>query len=332
MMPTEWAACLADKRVLVTGAAGMTGTAVVQQLLDAVPGVRIRAAWRTTPPAVDDPRVEWVRADLTHRRACRELARDVDAVIMAAAVTGGARALTTAAETQVTDNLVVDAMLLEACGLEGVERCVFFSTASLYQPLVGHIREDQLDRNESPHPAHRGIGFVKRASEQLCQFWHERTGLRCGILRAANIYGPRAAFDPARSNFIPALIRKACDRLDPFEVWGSPDVVRDVIFVGDASAAAVRLLAAPDLGCETYNLGTGIPCTVGEVVRVALQAACHTPSAVVYSESGPVTVPARVLDCSALSQRLDWSPQMSFEQGIQQTLDWWQQHKESWER
>ena len=329
-MAVDWQAFYAGKRVLVTGGAGMTGAAIVQQLLSASPTVQVRATWNHTPPDFNDQRLEWVQADLTSREACRAAVNGVDAAILTAAVTGGARALTERPETQVTDNLIIDALLLEALAIAGVPRCVFFSTASLYQPLSGNIREDQLDRNEPPHPAHRGIGFVKRASEQLCQFWHERSGLACGILRAANIYGPRAAFDPARSNFIPALIRKATDRLDPFEVWGSADVVRDVIFVSDAAAAAVRLLAAPDLGCETYNLGTGSACTVDDVVRAALQAANHAPSSVVYSETSPVTVRSRVLDSMPLQQRLGWEPVVPLEQGVRQTLLWWNKHKDSW--
>lgn len=318
------------KRVLVTGGAGMTGTAITQQLLSASPTVQVRATWNHARPDFNDQRLEWVQADLTSRDACRAAVSGVDAAILAAAVTGGALALTERPEKQVTDNLVIDALLLESLAVAGVLRCVFFSTASLYQPLSGMLREEQLDRNEPPHPAHRGVGFVKRASEQLCQFWHERAGLACGILRAANIYGPRSAFDPARSNFIPALIRKAAERLDPFEVWGSADVVRDVIFVSDAASAAVRLLAAPGLGWETFNLGTGVPCTVGDVVRAALGAACHNPSSVVYSSSQPMTVKSRVLDCGGLEKRLGWKPAVTLEQGVLETFQWWQQNKDSW--
>ena len=308
----------------------MTGTAIIQQLLSDSPTVRVRATWNRTPPDFGDERLEWVQADLTRREVCQATVAGVDAAILAAAVTGGARALTERPESQVTDNLIIDALLLESLAVAGVPRCIFFSTASLYQPLSGMISEDQLNRNEPPHPAHRGIGFVKRASEQLCQFWHERSGIACGILRAANIYGPRAAFDPVRSNFIPALIRKASDGLDPFEVWGCADVVRDVIFVSDAAAAAVRLLAVAELGCETYNLGTGSACTVDDVVRAALQAASHTPSSVAYSETDPVTIRSRVLDSRPLQQRLGWEPVVSLEQGVRQTLLWWEKHKDSW--
>lgn len=331
-MAGNWKEYYAGKLVLVTGGTGMTGAEVIQQLLAADPTVRVRATWNRVAPDFRDARLQWLQADLTSRDGCRAAAAGVDAAILAAAVTGGARALTERPATQVTDNLVIDACMLEALAFAGAARCVFFSTASLYQPLDGQICEAQLDRNEPPHPAHRGIGFVKRASEQLCQFWHEHAQIAFGILRAANIYGPRAAFDPSRSNFIPALIRKACDRLDPFEVWGSPDVVRDVIFVSDAAVAAVRLLAVPDLGFETHNLGTGVPCSVGDVLRAALAAACHTPSSVVYSEKGPATVRGRILDSRQLENRLNWQPGITLEKGVLQTCRWWQENKDSWTR
>jgi len=326
------ASSLAGQRILVTGAAGMTGAAIVAELLETDPTLRVRATWSSTPPWLDHPRLEWVRADLTVRPACRSVSEGIDSAVIAAAVTGGARALTDSPESQVTDNLLVDTLLLDSLARAGVRRCVFFSTGSLYQPIEGIIREEQLDRNAHPHAAHRGIGFVKRAAEQLCQFWHERTGMRFAIVRAANIYGPRASFEPARSNFIPALIRKAVEGLDPFEVWGRPDVVRDVIYVADAAEAAVRLLGVPDLGCETFNLGTGVPCTVGEVAGLALGAACHIPSSVVYSDSKPVTVASRVLDITALSHRLGWSPATPIEAGIRETVSWWQANKHSWKK
>ncbi len=63
------------------------------------------------------------------------------------------------------------------------------------------------------------------------------------LVRAANVFGPYARFDPSTSNFLPALIRKAVERLDPFPVWGSPDVVRDVIYSADFASDCVGLLA-----------------------------------------------------------------------------------------
>jgi len=322
----------AGKRILVAGGAGMTGASIVGRLLELDPTVEVRATWHTRRPDVSAPRLQWVQANLASREACRDLVADVDAAILAASVTGGSRALNVFPEAQVTDNILVDAVVLEALTRAAVPRCIFFSTASLYQPLEGRIRESQLDRNVPPHPAHRGVGFVKRASEQLCQFWHERTGAGFGILRAANIYGPRAAFDPDRSNFIPALIRKAVDRRDPFEVWGGPDVVRDVLYVSDAADAAVRLLAADDLACETYNLGTGRPCTVADAVRVILAAAGHEPASVVYSPTAATTINTRVLDCRALEARLGWAPRVGLDEGVARTVAWWQDNRESWTR
>src|SRR4029077_5127963 len=95
--------------------------------------------------------------------------------------------------------------------------------------------------------------------------------IRVGRILPANICGPRARFDPARSNFIPALIRKAADGLDPLEVWGSPDVTRDVIYSGDFGETIARLLEVEAASGEVFNVGSGRGVSVGDVVTAVLK-------------------------------------------------------------
>jgi GDP-L-fucose synthase len=72
--------------------------------------------------------------------------------------------------------------------------------------------------NREPHRAYFGVGWAKRYVEKLCRFWYEKAGLEVIIARSSNIYGPFAKFDAEVSHFVPALLRKAVDKRDPFEV------------------------------------------------------------------------------------------------------------------
>lgn len=322
---------LDGKRVLLAGATGMAGGGVMRQLLARYPRATVRAVqFRSGIVPVADPRVEWVQADLRSQDDCRRVAAACECAVMAAASTAGSLGMAAEPWRAVDDNVIMNTQMLEAFHVEGVRRVVFISSATVYQEFEGAIREDELDLNRDPHPAYLGVGWGMRFVEKLCRFWHEKTGLEVVIARAANIFGPFAAFDPQRANVVPALIRKATDRMDPFEVWGSPDVVRDLIYVDDLAAAVLRMLEAEAIAFDVFNVGTGRATTVGEMVRWALAAVGHRPTRVEWVGEGPVTIRKRVLDCSKIQEVLNWEPRFSVEEGMGKTTEWWIGNRDRW--
>jgi nucleoside-diphosphate-sugar epimerase len=324
---------LTGKCVLVAGGTGMTGSAIVRQILATTPGARIRVPYRNRDGAfLDHAAVEYVKADLREAADCASVAASCDCAVMAAAVTGGARMARTEPWKQVTDNVVMDVRLLEAFHLAGVRRVVYVSTASVYQEFDGFIGEDQLDLNADPHPSYIGVGWAKRYAEQACKFWHRSAGIEFVIARLANVFGPYAKFDPENSNIIAATIRKAADRIDPFDVWGSPEVVRDVIYADDVGAAVVTMLNATDISFDIFNIGSGRMTKVGEIVDWCLDQAAHKPRNLCYNEGQPQTIRLRALDCSKARRVLGWEPGIGIEAGVRQTFEWWKANRDSWRK
>lgn len=324
---------LAGNRLLLAGGTGLAGSGVLRQLLSAADDIRIRIPHRGRAGAfVDDSRVEYITADLTRPEDCARVAAGCECAVLAAAQTGGARQTRERPWEQVTDNLVMDARLLEALHGAGTKRVVYVGTASAYQDFSGAIREDQLDWNADPPPAFLGVGWVKRSAEKLCRFWHETGGMEILIARLANVYGPYARFDPAASNFVAALVRKAVDGDDPFVIWGNPEVARDILYADDFGRAVLAMLAATEVKFDVFNVGSGEVVTVGEVARLALRAADHTPSKIVYNSASPTTVARRVLDCSKAREVLGWMPEVLPAAGIRRTVEWWRANKDTWKR
>jgi len=323
---------LDGRNIFVAGATGLTGTSIIRYLLTHHPSSRIRGTYHTVLPFFLDERIEYVRADLTNREDCRKAVAGCDLAVLAAAATGGAQTANSQPHRQMTDNLVMDTLMLEAMYLEGVKRIIYLSSATVYQPFNGYLKEEDLDWNQDPHSSYLGVGWAKRAAEKLCQFWHDKYDLEMIILRCANIYGPYAKFDPDTSNFIPALIRKAVDKVDPFEVWGSTDVARDVIFADDVAHAVSLLLARNDIKFDVFNLGYGKVITVGAVVDLVLKHAAHYPEKLICTGNMPTTIGFRALDCNKIKRDINWEPAYSVEDGIEITMDWWTNNKESWRR
>jgi GDP-L-fucose synthase len=322
---------LDNQHIFLAGSTGLAGSAIIEWLLRYYPSIKVQAAYHTTEPFIRDDRITYVHGDLSSLSECKRMVNGCDCAIMAAAKTSGSAVLTKQPWQQVTENAVMNTVLLQALFEEGIKRVVYISSASLYQELEGYIKEADLDLNKEPHAAHMGIGWVTRFTEKLCAFWHQQ-GMEIVIARAANIFGPHARFDPATSNFIPALIRKAVSKMEPFEVWGHPAVTRDVIYVDDFAKAVVMMLDNSNIQFDVFNIGSGVKTTVGDVVQWTLHYAGHIPTRIVYNEQRPSTIPFRVLDNSKAKAILGWNLEYSVAEGIGKTVEWWKENQERWVR
>jgi len=324
---------LDNKAVFLAGSTGVAGSSIIQYIISNYPTVKIRAAYyKHTKPFIRHERVEYVFGDLKSQEDCRKMVEGCDCAIMAAARTAGSKVIVSQPWEQINDNLIMNAVMFEAFHSKKIKRVVYIGSATLYQETEGHIKEDSLDLNIEPHPAYFGFAWVVRFIEKLCKFWYDKYGMEIIIARAANIFGPYAKFDPATSNFIPAIIRKAVDKLDPFDVWGSPGVTRDTIYSEDFGRAIVMMMDNNKIGFDVFNIGTGVKTTVTDVVQLALKCAGHEPSRIQYSEDRPTTSKFRALDCTKARELLGWQPQFTIEQGISKTTEWWIQNKDWWSK
>ena len=323
---------LDNKLVFLAGSTGLGGSSIIEHIINNYPTVEIRASYKHTKPFIEHERIEYIYGDLKSKEDCRKMARGCDCAIIAAVYTGGSKMTISAPFEYVSDNLIMNVQMLEAFYLEGVKRVVSIGTAVEYQEFEGDIKEDELDWNKDPHLQYFGIGWTKRFIEKLGEFCHLRYGLEVINVRLANIFGPYAKFDPQTSNFIPAIIRKAVDKMEPFEVWGSPDVVRDVLYSEDFARAIVMMCNDDKIKFDTFNIGSGVKTTVGDVVEWTLKYANHKPENINYLTDAPTTNKFRALDCLKAKEVFGWQPQYTIEEGIKKTTQWWIANKKWWKK
>ena len=324
---------LNDKIIFLAGSTGLAGSSIMQYVIANYPGARIRAAYyKHTKPFIEHGNVEYIKSDLRFAEDCRRIAQGCDYAVMVAANTGGSQQLASEPWKQVNDNVFMNSQMLEAFHFEKIKRVVCVGSASLYPEFQGAIKEEDMDMNEDPPDAYLGIGWVTRYIEKLCDFWRSQSDMEIILTRTANIFGPYAKFDPLTSNFIPAIIRKAVDKMDPFEVWGSPDVTRDVIYSEDFASAIVSLLVCDEIAHDVFNVGGGTCTSVGDVVEQALSASGYIPESVTYNSDKPTTIKSRMLDCSKIIRMTGWKPESSIEKGIKKTTKWWIENKDWWRK
>lgn len=321
-----------NNRIFLAGSTGSVGSAILQYILDNHPGSTVRAAYRQREPFIKDKRVEYVKADLRSLADCKVAVKGCDCALMAASYSAGSKLMSTQPWLFINDNILMNTQMYEAFFQEKVKRVIYIGTATVYQEFEGFIKEDQIDMNKDPHPSYMGVAWISRFLEKLGQFWHQKAGMEVINVRSSNIFGPYANFDPSTSYFIPAIVRKAVEKMDPFEVWGSPDVTRDVLYAEDFAAAIMKLLGSESIKFDVFNIGSGLKTTVGEVVGWALKHAGHKPSAVNYDLSKPSAIKFRALDVTKLKQATGWAPKFTIEEGIRKTAEWWAKNRDTWKR
>lgn len=311
------------KKVLVAGATGLIGANLVKELV--ARGAHVKATFHKRPPIIKNSTIQYLQCDLAGKKNCTAAVEGVDYVFMCAANTSGAHIVATNPLAHITENILINAQMLEAACLAKVERFLFISSSTVYPAVTHPVKEDEAFVGD-PHESYFGSAWMKRYFEKLAEFYYRRYGLKVILVRPTNVYGPYDKFEFETSHVLPALIRRAIEKQDPFEVWGDGSAVRDFIYVADMVDA---LLAGLEhlVGCDSVNIGSGQAVTIKESVEMILSLTGHTNAEVVYDATKPSTIPMRLVDLSKARTLLGFQPKVSFEEGLKRTINWYRECK-----
>ena len=305
------------KKVLVTGAGGLVGTQVAKLLLEQ--GAEVRGTYRNreVPSWVGD--LETMHCNFMNIEDVKKAVKGMDIVFVCSANTSGAGVMARDPLQHITPNLIMNSTLMEESYRAGVERFFFVSSATTYPPADYPIKEDEVFDGE-PYKTYFGVGWMKRYTEILGQFYHRSNLMKIAMVRPANIYGVQGEFSDETGHVLPALIRRALEKQDPYVVWGNPDVVRDFTHSTDMARACLDVVEKYAV-CDPINIASSNLVTIGESVDLILKYANHniTPQ---YDETKPVTIQYRALDTTKAKDVIGYKPTISFEDGMQETVDW----------
>jgi len=307
-----------DRLSLVTGGAGFIGTHLAQALLKA--GGRVRLAVHQRAPIVSGSSVETVHGDLSDPQDCLRAMQGVQLVFHAAGAVSGVGGSPEDAMAGIVKNLNLTAQVLHAAWAAKVERILIFSSSTVYPATSHPIREDEL-AEQPPHPSYLGYGRMRRYFEYLAEFVASRSAVKVALVRPTAVYGPHDDFNPETSHVIAALLRKAVEKVDPFEVWGTGDEVRDFLHVEDLARGCL-LAIERHATCDPINIGYGSGISVRELADIILKAAQHDVP-VRFDASKPTTIPVRLVDTSKTKRLLGFEPQITIEAGVRELVRWY---------
>ncbi len=320
------------KRVLVTGGAGFIGSNLVHYLVKERPDWKIVVCDLLTyagnleniSALLDENKIDFVRCDIADASNVEDLFSnyEFDLVFHLAAESHVDRSILSAAPFMKT-NVLGTEHLLSAAKSHAVQRFVHVSTDEVYGSLgeTGRFVETTPLDPTSPYAA------SKAASDLVVQSYHKTHSLDAVITRCTNNYGPYQFPE----KFIPLFISNVLEG-KPLPLYGDGMQIRNWLHVID-HCRALLLIAEKGIAGEVYNIGGGEASEVPNK-EVALKI-IHTLSA---SEDLLQHVTDRLahdrryaIDHSKLENELGWSPTVTFDQGLADTISWYQKHAAWWE-
>lgn len=313
-----------NKKVLVVGGAGFVGTNLILKLLEK--GAKVRATIHKKPPQIKNPKVEFLKADLTKSFDCKRVVKDIDYVFMCAANTSGAQVIEKTPLVHVTPNVIMNALMLEAAHIAGVKKFLFISSNTVY-PLTDYpVKEGDVNYNfyEKYFP----VGWMKLFTEKVCEMYSNKikNPMITIVIRPGNIYGPFDDFEWESSHVIPALIRKVVEKHNPLEVWGDGKDIKDFIYVEDLVEGLI--LAMEEINhFDQINMGGGKPITIRQVLKAILKADNFKNPKIVFNSSKPTMIPVRLININKAQKKLGFIPKISLQEGIKKTVDWYRENK-----
>jgi dTDP-glucose 4,6-dehydratase/GDP-L-fucose synthase len=304
---------------MVTGGAGFLGSHLVEELQSRLGTVEIFV------PRSDEYDLR-KKSDI--KRAFKNSQADV--VIHLAATVGGIGANRANPGRYFYDNAVMGIELIEQARQFGVDKFTILGTICAYPKHTPvPFKEENLFEGY-PEETNAPYGIAKKALLTQSKAYRKQWDFNSIYLLPVNLYGPRDDFDLETSHVIPAIIRKCIEAREQGDgaitAWGTGEPTREFLYVKDAAEGILDATERYD-SSDPVNLGSGEEISIRELINVIVEETGFGGS-IEWDTSKPDGQPRRKLDTSRAKQRFDWEASTDFREGLQETIDWYEDNRQ----
>jgi UDP-glucose 4-epimerase len=328
------------RKVIVTGGAGFIGSNIVDRLLS-------QGASVTVVDKLLFPSKSWIwqaklnrLSDIYRKHGFNDvdmqiidlardvdrfqlLARNYDVVFHLSAVFGG-REFVDIHQAECSKMLAIDQGVISSSYEAGVDHLHYSSSACVYAPSLnvpGRLlkEDDILSTGEGWQTSDNLYGFAKLMGEMTLLAFNKEKGFKSSVSRYLTVYGP-GELDATHA--IAALIEKALDKQDPYEVWGSGNQERGFTFVDDIAQGSI-LATEKIIDATPVNLGWDTRFKISDVAEMILDITGHKPrQGIFFDKRKPEGPFSRALDISRAKSVLGWIPKVDLREGLERTIAW----------
>ncbi|MEJ6021301.1 GDP-L-fucose synthase [Ramlibacter sp. PS4R-6] len=305
-----------DPKTFVAGHRGLVGSALVRAL-------RARGNENLVLRAHRE-------LDLTDQKAVMDFfaAERPQHVYLAAARVGGILANNRYPAEFIYSNLMVQANVIHAAHVHGVERLLFLGSSCIYPKHAEQPMAEEALLTGPLEPTNEPYAVAKIAGIKLCESYNRQYGCDFRSVMPTNLYGPGDNYHPENSHVVPALIRRfdaaRSQDADTVTIWGTGRAMREFLFVDDMAEACLHVMALDKAEYEActepmqshINVGFGSDVTIEELARKIATVVGYT-GRIVFDSAKPDGSPRKLLDSSRI-RAMGWRPRTSLDEGLAQ--------------
>jgi GDP-L-fucose synthase len=318
-----------DRKVLVTGGAGFIGSHLVESLLRIGAKVRVAdsAAVRPELGSLGDRHdLQWIQADLLDYGACLKACSGVEIVLNLAAKVAGVAFNSKYPAEMFHSNVRIGLNMLEAARSTSVDTFLVVSSACVYSRDASVPTPENEGFLGDPEPSNLGYGWAKRVLELQGSLYASQYGMKIGIVRPFNTYGPRDHFDGEFGHVIPSLIKKVCRGDNPLQVWGSGAQTRSFIFVTDVVKGMLRTVEKYPIA-DPLNIGSDQEISIAALAEMIVKLS-GSDAPLVYDLERPSGQPRRCPDIMKAKAKTEFEATVSLTEGLNETIGWYRKSQE----
>ena len=316
--------------ILVTGGAGFIGSNFTRYWVEHHPGDRAVVldllTYAGNRPNLDDveERITFLQGDIADFEQNEQVLRNerIDVIVNFAAESHNSLAVLDPGLFFRT-NVIGTQSLLEAARTVGIGRFHHISTCEVYGDLA--LDSEELFTETSSYRPRTPYNASKAGADHAVRAYHETYGLPVTITNCANNYGPYQFPEKV----IPVFVTSALDDT-PLQMYASTENRREWIHALDHCAAIDAVLERGRVG-ETYHVGTGVEKSIEEIADAVLAELGKPAALKTIIPDRPGHDRRYILDWSKIRRELGWEPQIPFDRGLAETVQWYAQNRDWWE-
>ena len=326
----------ANKRVMVTGGLGFIGSNLGLRLLELGAEVLLVDAllpetggnYYNIHVASDHPKLSIRKADIRDILTMERLVTGQDVIFNLA---GQVSHVDSMADpfTDLEINCRSQLALLEACRHYAPQvKVLFASTRQIY----GRVEPEGLPIPETRPPDPVDVnGINKLAGERYHVLYNRVYGIRTCVLRLTNTYGPRMLVKNNRQTFIGWFVKQVVDD-EQLRLFGDGSQLRDVTYVDDVVDAFLRAGASEAANGQVFNVGGAKPYSLLDIAQTLVEVAGSGSYQLVPfpSDRQAIDIGSVYLDDGKLRRLLDWQPAVDLRAGLDQTVAFYQRHRQQY--